>query len=217
MIGLHVDSVVKSYGNENILKDVYLFLKPGEILGVLGRNGSGKSTLLKIIFGTLEAESKFVRADKKVLQNLSSGYPLVKYLSQDNFVPKHLRVSSVIKLMVEPSNIERVCSHALIQSILKSKCRNLLGGEMRFVEFMILAFGKGKYILMDEPFNGVSPIIKDEIIQILRAQSKYKAFVITDHDYRSILEVSTKIVLIKDGSTIAIKEASELRVHGYLV
>lgn len=216
MKGLHVDSVMKTYGNDPILKDVFLFSEPGEIIGVLGRNGSGKSTLLKIIFGSLSAESKFVRADGQLIHNVSSVYPLIKYMPQDNFLPKHLKVKTIINFYVEKVNIEVVKSNALIQPLLNLKCRKLSGGEFRLLEFLIIAYSSSKYILMDEPFNGVSPIIKEEIIKILKDQSKTKAFVITDHDYRSILEVSTKIVLIKDGCTKEIKSPSELRAYGYL-
>ncbi len=58
MNNLHVDSVIKSYNLNQVLTDVYISCKKGEIIGLLGRNGTGKSTLLKIVFGSISAERK---------------------------------------------------------------------------------------------------------------------------------------------------------------
>jgi ABC-type multidrug transport system ATPase subunit len=60
---LEIDSVIKSYDLNQVLTDIYIKCETGDILGILGRNGSGKSTLLKILFGTLAADSKFIRID----------------------------------------------------------------------------------------------------------------------------------------------------------
>ncbi|WP_435523244.1 ATP-binding cassette domain-containing protein [Chryseobacterium indoltheticum] len=56
MSKLHIDSITKSFGEKDILKDIYLSCETGTISGLLGRNGSGKSTLLQIIFGTIKVK-----------------------------------------------------------------------------------------------------------------------------------------------------------------
>jgi len=66
---LLIDSINKSYNNKKILNDIYLKVNAGDIIGLLGRNGCGKSTLLKIIFGTLDAESKFIRINGIICDN----------------------------------------------------------------------------------------------------------------------------------------------------
>ena len=57
---LEVDSVNKSYNDNSILSDIYLKCETNDVIGIFGRNGSGKSTLLKIIYGTLNADYKFI-------------------------------------------------------------------------------------------------------------------------------------------------------------
>ena len=69
---------------------------------------------------------------------------------------------------------------------------------------------------MDEPFNAVAPIYIEEIKDLIIEQSKNKGFIITDHDYRNILNIATRTVLIKDGSTKEIKNKKELITYGYI-
>jgi ABC-type multidrug transport system ATPase subunit len=87
MSGLHADSVRKQIGNKQILNDVFISCKPGQIVGLLGRNGSGKSTLLKIIFGSLNADNKYVAVDGKKIDSLFDNRNLINYLPQDNCLP----------------------------------------------------------------------------------------------------------------------------------
>ena len=98
MNGLHVDSVLKEFDSRQILTDIFISCKKGEIIGVLGRNGSGKSTLLKIIFGSLQADRKFVKVDNKLVATLYDNRKLINYLPQDNFLPNHSRIRNIISL-----------------------------------------------------------------------------------------------------------------------
>jgi len=90
---LHIDSIKKSFNNKNILQDIYLKINSGDIVGLLGRNGSGKSTLLNIIFGTLEAESKFIKINDTVYEKVYMNKNIVNYLPQNDFLPKDLKLN----------------------------------------------------------------------------------------------------------------------------
>ena len=87
---LEIDSIRKSYGDYQVLTDVALACKPGDIIGLLGRNGSGKSTLLKIIFGTLFTDYKFIRINDEILDQPFKSNNKIAYLPQDNFLPKNI-------------------------------------------------------------------------------------------------------------------------------
>lgn len=80
MCKLHVDSVIKNFGNRQVLTDVFISCRKGEITGLLGRNGSGKSTLLKIIFGSLPADNKFIKIGYRTVTGLFDNRNLIKYL-----------------------------------------------------------------------------------------------------------------------------------------
>lgn len=216
MSRLYVDSVMKSYGQRKLLTDIYLNCVQGEIIGLLGRNGCGKSTLLEIIFGSKSADGKFVKVGDKVIEKISSSHNLIKYLPQDSFLPNHLKVDKIIALFNDNQNAVIIKEHSLIKSMLHKKCYELSGGEKRLLEIYLIIYSNAKYVLIDEPFNGIAPIYKENIKDLIRAQSKNKGFIITDHDYQNILDLATKVILLHDGGTKEIAGMEELRFWGYI-
>jgi ABC-type lipopolysaccharide export system ATPase subunit len=213
---LHIDSVNKSYNNKLILKDIYLKINAGDIIGILGRNGSGKSTLLKIIFGTLEAESKFIKIGDKVFDKLYKEKHIIKYLTQNDFLPKYLKVNKIINMYLEKDKINDFENEKTIKKIIFTRVRNLSGGEIRYLEVKLLMNLDSKYVLLDEPFNGVSPILVEEMKKSIVENSVHKGIILTDHDYRNVLSVATKIYVIINGSLKELKDKKELVYYGYI-
>lgn len=213
---LHVDSVMKGFGTKQVLTDIYISCKQGEIIGLLGRNGSGKSTLLKIIFGSLEADGKFIKVGNKIINGLYDNRRLISYLPQDHFLPSHAAVSSLIKLMCNNESASLLKNNDLIKKILNKKCTQLSGGERRILEIMLIIHSESQFVLMDEPFNGVAPNYRNVIKQMIMNQSMSKGFIITDHDYRNILDISTRTILLHDGGTKEIFDQEDLKFWGYL-
>lgn len=215
MSHLHVDSVIKSFGDKQVLTDIFLTCSTGEIIGLLGKNGCGKSTLLKIIFGSIPAERKFVKVDNTVSSTLFRNPYAVKYLPQHSFLPNHVIISTVIGLFCSKKVAQQVSDHKFIRPLLNKKSKQLSGGERRILEILLVVYSDAKFILIDEPFNGVAPVYKDEIKRIIREQSAYKGFIITDHDYRNILDISTKNLLLFDGGIKEVKGLQDLEYWGY--
>lgn len=216
MSDLHVDSVIKSFGTRQVLTDIFISCKKGEIIGLLGRNGSGKSTLLKIIFGSMQADAKFVRVGNQLITGLYDIRKLIKYLPQHSFMPNHLKVGTIISLFCDKSNAELIFANEHIRPLINKRSKQLSGGEKRFVEIFMLIHSEAKYILIDEPFNGIDPILKEEIKSLIIAHSATKGFIITDHDYRNILDIATKIILLYDGGTKVITNEENLKYWGYV-
>jgi len=216
MSKLHVDSVIKSFGTKQVLTDVFMTCTKGEIVGILGRNGSGKSTLLKIIFGSLKAEYKFVKVGDKQIKGLYDGRRLINYLPQESFLPNHLRMRAIVNLFCRKENAAIIFENEFFKPLLNRKSKDLSGGEKRIVEIFLIIYSDAEYILIDEPFNGVAPVFKEEIKNLIKEQSRNKGFVITDHDYRNILDIATKTVLLHDGGTKLISDRNELKFWNYL-
>ncbi|QOW12021.1 ATP-binding cassette domain-containing protein [Kaistella flava (ex Peng et al. 2021)] len=214
MLKLHVDSIDKSFDDKKILKDIFLSCETGQIVGILGRNGSGKSTLLEIIFGTISAENKFVRVGTKVINNVSDNKNLIHYLFQGHFLPNHLKVKSIIDLFCNSENAVILKSNELMIPFINQKTRNLSGGEKRLIEILVLLFSDCKFLILDEPFH--SPKIIEEIKKLIKKQSKNKGIIITDHQYKNIIEISDKIILLKNGSTKIVNGIDDLKKFGYL-
>ena len=213
---MHVDSIIKSYGTRQVLTDVFLSGKIGEIIGLLGRNGSGKSTLLKIIFGSIKTDQKFVRIEDKIIHGIGDNRNLIKYLPQDNFLPTHIKCTDIISLLYKGEKSTLLKENEFIKPHLNKRVKQLSSGEKRFLEILLIISSDSKYILVDEPFNGISPLHIEVIKDIIQTQSKEKCFIITDHDYRNIIDISTRIILIHDGGIKQIKKENELAHWGYI-
>ncbi|HZH69766.1 MAG TPA: ATP-binding cassette domain-containing protein, partial [Flavobacteriaceae bacterium] len=103
---LEVDSIIKKFDEKTLLNDVSMTCHRGEVIAIFGRNGAGKSTLFKIIFGTENADNKFVRINNHVFQKpylLPNG---VQYLSQDSFLPKQLTVENATSIFLGKTKLK---------------------------------------------------------------------------------------------------------------
>lgn len=213
---LEIDSINKSYKENIILSDIYLKCETNDIVGIFGRNGSGKSTLLKIIYGTLDAENKFVKLNNKVEEFLYKVNNGISYLPQENFIPEYFTVRKAIYLSIDKSSLSEFFNDEMINKIIDNKIATLSGGELKYLHLKIILYNDSKFCLLDEPYNGISPIMIAEINRIIVAQSKKKGIIITDHNYNNLLEIVTKIYIIKDRTGYLLKDKNELIKYGYL-
>jgi ABC-type multidrug transport system ATPase subunit len=202
---LEVDSVQKHYNEKIIISDVYLKCQTGDIIGILGRNGSGKSTFLKIIFGIEAADFKFVRVNGVVKSKTSDLLNEISYLPQENFIPNSFSIKKTIILSIAKDKIQDFCADEMIRSILAKKIKHLSGGELRYLEIKLILNNASKFVLLDEPYTGLSPIM-----------SSRKGIIITDHNYENVIKVSTKLALMKEGKLHHLKHKNDLVETGYL-
>lgn len=213
---LEVDSVIKRYKDQLVVSDVYVKCETGDIVGLLGRNGSGKSTLLKIIFGVVSAETKFVRIDGIVKRNVNQLLKEISYLPQHNFIPNNFTVKKAIDLSIENSKRNTFYNDELITAVLSNKIGELSGGELRYLEIKLVLSNPSKFVLLDEPYNGLAPIMLEKVNSLIIENAKSKGIIITDHNYENVLRVSTKLILMKSGKTHHLKDKNELIEKGYL-
>lgn len=216
MSTLHVDSVTKSYTQRKILNDIFLSVNTGEIIGLLGRNGSGKTTLLNIIFGTVPADFKFIKVDLVHIRNISDGRNLINYLPQDNFLPNSVKIKKLLKLFLTEYDYTKLLQNELVLSILDKRNQELSGGEKRLIEILLLVHSEAKFILLDEPFNSLSPIQRDYIVDYIKKLKTDKGFIITDHDYQRVIDIADTLYCLKDGNLQPIRDINDLQEFSYL-
>ncbi|RBQ02950.1 ATP-binding cassette domain-containing protein [Pedobacter miscanthi] len=211
---LFIDSVSKSFANRKVLSSVFLNCEIGEVVGLLGRNGSGKSTLLKIIFGSVKADFKYLNIDNKIYDK---GY-LSKnlcYLPQDNFIPNRVTVAVAIEAFCKIHK-EKLLQIPFVSDNLGKRFRDFSGGECRFLEALIIIYSDADFILLDEPFSQLAPLLIEELKRHVNDLKLFKGFIITDHYYKTILDVSDRIVLLHNGCNYEINNNNDLVLHGYL-
>lgn len=208
-ICLEADSILKCYGERTILSDIYLRCKPGDITALWGRNGSGKSTLLEIIFGTLKAEHAFVRVGGRVVNGQAYRTGLVAFLPQFHFLPGNLRVAQLLHRTGLP-NLPEAFGDMPVPP-LRERLKNLSGGQLRLLEILYVTSLPAPFLLLDEPFTGLSPVAADTIARHLQAVSRQKGILIADHDYRTLQRIATRHLLLADGYLRPLTSPDELR------
>ena len=213
---LEVDSIRKSFGDNQVLTDIALKCQPGDIIGLLGRNGSGKSTLLKIIFGTLFTDYKFIRINDEILDQPFKSKNKIAYLSQDNFLPKNITIKQAVGIYSDSLDQNQILDDEVLSKVVGTKISNLSGGESRYLEVKLLLNLDSNFVLLDEPFNGISPLHIELIKSMIIDKSSKKGIILTDHDYRNILDVANKYYLLFDGGLKQIKTKLELINWGYV-
>jgi len=213
---LQVDSIRKSWKQHPVLTDVFLTCQTGEVIGLLGRNGSGKSTLFRIIYGDLSSESRFVKVNQTVLNSLTATRKHLNYLPEHPFLPEALQVGAALRCLGREVLREICEKDPFLSGLLPKRVRELSFGEHRFVEIITVLYGKGGFALLDEPFKGLAPLIKEQIISHIGLVRGHKGIVLTDHDAAEILAISDKILLLSSGYLRKINTSNELIDAGYL-
>lgn len=213
---LEIDSIQLHVGNHRqLLTDCYLSCSSEEIIGILGRNGSGKSSLFEIIFGTLEPSNKFIRINGQVCKT-PFAKKLVGYIPQTSIFPKDATVQKLLKFLLNSDRFEDLKKNKRIESILFSKIRHLSGGELKYLEVSTILHMDHPFVLLDEPFSGIEPIFQSEIQDLLTRNPYKKGILVSDHNFRNIMDVSNKLFLLNDGALVKITKSVELEYLGYV-
>lgn len=211
---LYIDSVEYHFYGRKVLNGVYLRCQTGEVLGLLGRNGSGKSTLLKMIFGALKPDYMHLKINGLIL-NRSYLTGKTAYLPQDYFIPGYLTVKTAVNLFANRYR-NRLLAVDVIRENLHIPLYHLSGGNQRLIEVLLIIYSDAPFVLLDEPFSQLAPLIADEIRLHIEKFKAEKGFIITDHYYRQILAVADRMVLLHNGAAYPVKEEDDLKLHGYL-
>ena len=214
---LQVKSISHSFGDRSVFLNTDIACKTGEIIGILGRNGTGKSTLFKILFGTLKPASIAIHLDERLMRKSASFNSFIGYHPQEIMLPKGLKVSDLISIYIRDKNRQDkiYCSYG-IANIQNERVRNLSLGQQRYLQFLLVLNLDHHFVLLDEPFSMVEPLYKDLIKEKLIEYKSNKGFIITDHYYLDILDVSDKLCLIKDEKIIPVSKSEDLVMLGYL-
>ena len=192
-----------------VLNDVSLEVKDGEVLGLLGRNGAGKSTLLKSIMGLVEVSSGSISLDGIIL-NEQQAYQIPKngigYVPQGRRLFKELTVEENLKmgLLVKESSadvLEWVLSlFPVLKPRMKQKSGTLSGGEQQMVATARALCIQPKFLMMDEPSEGLMPsMIKTIFETIEKLKNEKVGVLLVEQKIEGTLGVSDRIVFMENG------------------
>lgn len=223
---LEVKNLVKSYGANTVVKDLSLSVKRGEVVGLLGPNGAGKTTSFYMIVGIISPDKGKILFDNEDITYLPIHLRAkfgIGYLSQEPSVFRKLTVEENILAILETLPINRRerlnrLDHLLkelnISHLRKNLAYTLSGGEMRRLEITRALVTNPSFLLLDEPFSGIDPIVVKEAQQIIgELRSKGLGILITDHNVRETLSITDRAYLITEGKILTAGNSEELINH----
>jgi len=212
---LTADGLVKSYHGRRVVDGVALDLSCGEVVGLLGPNGAGKTTTFHMITGFIKPEQGTVLLDDRDITFM----PVFKrarlglgYLSQEPSVFRKLTVEENIVAILELLGKDKTQRREILESLMgklnighlaRQKGATLSGGERRRVELARALAPQPDFLLLDEPFTGIDPIVRAEIQDIIRTLRKEGLGVlITDHNVRETLEITDRAYIMYDARVL---------------
>jgi lipopolysaccharide export system ATP-binding protein len=219
---LEAHHLQKSFGKRQVVKDVSLTLRTGEVVGLLGPNGAGKTTAFYMLVGLVRSSGGDIAIDGQSIENL----PIHRrarlglgYLPQEASIFRKLNVEDNVRAVLElqvddqgksiskperEARLTELLNDLQVGHLRKSPALALSGGERRRVEIARALATRPRFILLDEPFAGIDPIAVGEIRKIIGfLKERNIGVLITDHNVRETLGSCDHAYIINEGSVLA--------------
>lgn len=223
---LETKGLSKSYDGRQVVKGIDITVKRGEIVGLLGPNGAGKTTTFYMIVGIVPPNRGKIVFDNHDITNLPIHERArfgIGYLSQEASIFRKLSVQDNINAILETlpltcaqrkRRLASLLEELNIAHLAKNKAYTLSGGERRRLEITRALVTNPSFILLDEPFSGIDPIVVNEAQEIIKElKAKGLGILLTDHNVRETLAITDRAYLISEGSILISGSAHELINH----
>ncbi|OGX25090.1 MAG: LPS export ABC transporter ATP-binding protein [Omnitrophica WOR_2 bacterium RIFCSPHIGHO2_02_FULL_45_21] len=220
---LETKGLEKSYNGRKVVCGVDILVKRGEVVGLLGPNGAGKTTTFYMIVGIVSPDKGNIVFDNEDITKLPIHQRSrlgIGYLAQETSVFRKLNVEDNIMAILETlplaahqraKRLKGLLAELNIAHLARSKAYTLSGGETRRLEITRALVTRPSFILLDEPFSGIDPIVVSEAQGIIRElKAKGLGVLVTDHNVRETLSITDRAYLISDGKILISGTAQDL-------
>jgi branched-chain amino acid transport system ATP-binding protein len=219
---LSLNNVDAFYGDSHILHGVSFSLQPGGVLALLGRNGAGKTTCISTIIGFLKPRGGEIRLFGEPIEGLSPerishlGIGLVpqgrrifpSLTVRENLVVAQQRESTTGK----PWNVERI--YTMFPRLRERRAQlagTLSGGELQMLAIGRALMGNPRVLLLDEPSEGLAPLIVAEVGRtIRRLKDEGQSIILVEQNLKLALEVADQVVILNTGRCVFAGSANEI-------
>lgn len=212
---LRAENIAKNYNGRQVVKEISLEVKQGEIIGLLGPNGAGKTSSFYMIVGMIKPNGGNIYLNNEEI----TSYPMYKraqkgigYLAQEASIFRKLSVEDNIMSVLQFTDLSKKEQKIKLESLIeefnighvrKNRGDLLSGGERRRTEIARCLASDPKFILLDEPFAGVDPIAVEDIQSIVaHLKDRNIGILITDHDVQATLAITDRTYLMYQGSIL---------------
>lgn len=212
---LQAEGLVKVYSGKRVVDNVSIGIERQNIVGLLGPNGAGKTTTFYMIVGlTRPYEGKVFLDGQDITHDpmYLRARKGINYLAQEPSVFRKLTVEQNLLAILETLDIparerklrlKKLLNELDIAHLAKQKAALLSGGERRRLEITRALVTEPRFILLDEPFAGIDPLVLNDIQQIIRQlKDRGLGIIISDHNVRETLSVCDTAYIISGGKIV---------------
>jgi branched-chain amino acid transport system ATP-binding protein len=208
---LQVDAINTYYGDAHAPFDVSLRVEENEVVALLGRNGAGKSTTLKTIMGVLAPESGAIRFAGQSIHGLPP-YKIAALGVQ--LVPEERRIIGGLTVDENLTLAELTAQNAWsngrayemfprLAERRNNRGRDLSGGEQQMLAIARALVREPRLILLDEPFEGLAPLIMQDLIRVCRhIAEEGRTILIVEQNVHAALELAHRCYVLNNGHTV---------------
>ncbi len=187
-----IEHINKSFGAQQVLKDIRLEIPSGQVLGLLGPNGAGKSTLMKILIGLWKADSGKVQVPERI-----------GYLPENNPLYDEMYVTEYLQFMAglthANEDIDALVDRVGLVPERHKHIRELSKGYRQRVGLAQALLGNPELLILDEPTTGLDPNQLVEIRSLIRDLGKERTVILSTHIMQEVREMCDRVVILDHG------------------
>jgi len=232
---LVLKNVVKNFGGLQALSGVSVRFGMGEFVGLIGPNGSGKTTLLSCISGLYKPTEGSIRFDGQEIAGLSPHKIYRLGIGRTFQISKVFNRLTVLQNLYIPAmtmaELDRTGIHDRAMEILAAikledlarfPAERLSGGQRKLLEIGMVMMSTPKFLLLDEPFGGVHPVLKSQLEEYLGDLHRAgKTIILVSHEMSSVFKICERLVVLDRGTLVTEGAPQEIRsdqrvVNAYL-
>ena len=193
-MAVRIEHINKSFGAQQVLRDVTLEIPEGQVLGLLGPNGAGKSTLMKILIGLWRADNGSVAVPPRI------GYlPENNPLYEEMYVVEYLRFMSELTMHGQSIDVNELIERVGLTSERHKHIRELSKGYRQRVGLAQALLGDPQLLILDEPTTGLDPNQLVEIRALIRDLGKDRTVILSTHIMQEVREMCDRVVILDHG------------------
>jgi branched-chain amino acid transport system ATP-binding protein len=215
---LTIERLSAGYGEAIVLSDVTLSLQEGHSLALLGRNGMGKTTLVNSIVGVTRYRGGSIRLAGRDITRLrpdQRAHAGIGWVPQERNIFKSLTLHENLTAIARPGPWTPDKVYALFPRLGERKTN--MGNQLSGGEQQMLALGRAlvlnpKIVLLDEPLEGLAPIICDELLAALKRITREEGIsaILVEQNAQKVLDVTDQAIILERGAVVYSSDSATL-------
>ncbi|CAN5703713.1 ABC transporter ATP-binding protein [soil metagenome] len=219
---LEVEDLSAGYGQTTVLRGISFTVAPGEVACVMGRNGAGKTTLLRALMGVLPKTGVVRLSGTDISQR--RGHRInaagMVWVPQEDSVFPGLSVRDHLAIALQSRDEAGITAAGELFPVLGERlgqeAQTLSGGERKMLALAQALIVKPKVVLMDEPTEGVAPVVVEQLIPAIGAAATESAVVLVEQNIDTALALGGNAYILEQGSIVVSGTVRDLYDRGIL-